>query len=223
MLQIKNPNKMKILTIILTLYFCLSYNNKNEKSVEKMDNSSKIGKTEPEAKIKSDSTEIKDYQNEVMREGDILFNGRLKRYFTTKEFESVFGKADSIKLMSEEEPCYYIFENEDGSKDMEDKYFYKDGSRFENTKEKLAVDEFRFAKSNFILFKGEKLNSITTITDLKKLFPNAIREIGTMDVYGEGKLQVIRLREDENNVSDGHVKIFFKNGKLYFMHWWFPC
>ena len=214
---------MRTLSIISILYFCLSCNNSNTKAVKKFDNSKEIKKPISENKIKSDSTNFKDYQNEVMREEDILFNGRLKRYFTLKEFENVFGKADSIKLISEEEPCSYIFENEDGSKDMEDKYLYKDGSRFENTKEKVAVDEFRFTKNNFILFKGKKLNSSTSISDLKKLFPNAIKEIGTMDVYGEGKLQVIQLREDENNISDGHINIFIKNGKLYFMHWWFPC
>ncbi len=223
MRQCKKPNKMRTLSIISILYFCLSCNSNNTKAVEKLDNSKEIEKPISENKIKSDSTDFKDYQNEVMNEEDILFNGRLKRYFTLKEFENVFGKADSIKLMSEEEPCSYIFENEDGSKDMEDKYLYKDGSRFENTKSKVAVDEFRFTKNNFILFKGKKLNSSTSISDLKKLFPNAIKDIGTMDVYGGGKLQVIQLKEDENNISDGHINIFIKNGKLYFMHWWFPC
>ncbi|WP_155845735.1 hypothetical protein [Chryseobacterium gregarium] len=64
---------------------------------------------------------------------------------------------------------------------------------------------------------------MTTITDLQKIFPNAVRDIGNMDVYGEGKLQVIQLREDQNNISDGHINTFLKNGKLYFMHWWFHC
>jgi len=214
---------MRTLSIILIFYFCLSCNNSNTKAVEKIDNSKEIEQPISENKIKSDSANFKDYQNEVMNEEAILFNGRLKRYFTLKEFENIFGKADSTKLMSEEEPCSYIFENEDGSKDMEDKYLYKHGSRFENTKEKVAVDKFRFTKNNFILFKGKKLNSSTSISDLKKLFPNAIKNIGTMDVYQEGKLQVIQLREDENNSSDGHLNIFIKSGKLYFMHWWFPC
>jgi hypothetical protein len=199
----------------------VSCKDKNEVLIE---SSKPVVETE-ETKIneKTDATKIADSLNEVMNEEDILFNGKLKRYFSLKEFEDVFGKVDSIKLMSEEEPCSYIFENEDGSKDMEDKYLYKDGSRFENTKEKVAVDEFRFTKSNYILFKGNKLNSYTSITDLQKLFPNAMKSIGIMDVYKEGKLQVIELREDENNVSDGHIKMFIKNGKLYFMHWWFPC
>ena len=106
---------------------------------------------------------------------------------------------------------------------MDDKYYYKDGSRFENSKNEFAVDEFRFSKNNYILYKGKKLSSQTTITELKKLFPNAMNDIGTIDVYNEGKLQVIQLREDEHNISDGHIKIFIKNGKLYNMHWWFPC
>ena len=110
--QCKKPNKMRTLSIISILYFCLSCNNNNTKEVEKLDNSKEVEKPISENKIKSDSTDFKNYQNEVMNEEDILFNGRLKRYFTLKEFENVFGKADSIKLMSEEEeePCSYIFE-----------------------------------------------------------------------------------------------------------------
>jgi hypothetical protein len=188
-----------------------------------LNGSEKIDKTGNNNKIKDDSPEIKIDQNEVMKEEDILFNGKFKRYFSLTEFVNVLGKADSIKLMSELEPCSYIFENEDGSKDIDDKYLYKDGSRYENNKEKVAVDEFRFTKNNFITYRGKKLNSSTTINDLKKLFPNAIKNIKTIDVHGEGNLQVIQLREDENNVSDGHINMFMRSGKLYFIHWWFPC
>ena len=201
----------------------LSCKDKNEKldknNVQLLEK--KVTKTE--IIVKSDSTKIENELNEVMQESDILFNGKLTRYFSLDDFEKVFGKADSIKLMSEEAPCSYIFENEDGSKDLEDKYLYKSGSRFENTENKVAVDEFRFTNNNFILYKGIKLNASTTINDLQKLFPNAMNNVGTMDVYDEGNLQVIQLREDENNVSDGHINIFIKNGKLYYMHWWFPC
>ena len=160
---------------------------------------------------------------ESMLEEDIVFNGKLKRYFSTNEFEKVFGKADSIKLMLDEAPCNYVFENEDGSKDMEDKYLYKDGSRFENSKDKIVVDEFRFLNHNFILFKGKTLNEYTTVKDLEKLFPNASKNIHSLDVHEEGNFQVIQLKEDENNISDGHIKLFIKNGKLFYMHWWFPC
>ncbi|MDR6919309.1 hypothetical protein [Chryseobacterium sp. 2987] len=165
----------------------------------------------------------KDSLNEVMQEDDILFNGKLKRFFSLNDFEKVFGKADSIKLMSEEAPCTYIFENPDGSKDMNDRYLYKNGSRFENTQNKVAVDEFRFLNGNYILYKGIKIDARTTLNDLKPIFPNAIRNIGTLDVYEEGKFQVIQLREDHEGISDGHLNLFFKNNRIFFMHWWFPC
>lgn len=214
---------MKISTIISILFILFSCNGKNTKSFEKDEILKDTLKTISAKNIKTENKKVENLQNEVMLETDILFNGKLNRYFSLNEFQKVFGKTDSIKLMSDEAPCSYIFENEDGSKDLEDKYLYKDGSRFENTKQKVAVDEFRFTKNNFILFKGKRLNSTTTISELRILFPNATKKIGILDVYDEGKLQVIQLREDGNNISDGHIKIFIKNGKLYFMNWWFPC
>ena len=160
---------------------------------------------------------------EVFDVDKMLFNGKSKRYFSLQEFETNFGKIDSTKLMSEEQPCSYIFENKDGSKDMEDKYLYKDGSRFENNKDQVAIDEFRFNNNNFLKYDTTILNSSTTTDDLKLLFPNAVRKMETLDVLGEGKLQVIQLKEDDNTISDGHINLFLKNGKLYYMHWWFPC
>jgi hypothetical protein len=219
--------KMKNLSLLWIFVLLLSCAGKEENKKERPS-------ADPGQKtmVKNDSadspvaqiTEVKkDSLNEVMPEDDILFNGKLKRYFSLTDFEKIFGKADSIKLMSEEAPCTYIFENPDGSKDMNDQYLYKNGSRFENTKDKVAVDEFRFINGNYILYKGIKIDAKTTINDLKPIFPNAIRNIGTLDVYGEGKFQVIQLREDSEGISDGHLNLFFKNNRICFMHWWFPC
>lgn len=175
-------------------------------------------------KIKTSEIESYDLNKaEVMLEEDLVFNGKLSRYFTLKEFENVFGKPDSIILVSKTEPCNYIFENEDGNKDLDDKYFYKDGSCFENSKNEVAVDEFRFTKKNFIKFKNIILNAETTKEDLKKHFPYAMKNIEDIDVHNEGKMEVIQLREDAENKSDGHILLFIKNNKLYYMHWWFPC
>ena len=127
---------------------------------------------------------------EVFEVNEMLFNGKSKRFFYLKEFEKNFGKADSIKLMSEEAPCSYIFENEDGKKD--DKYLYKNGSRFENSKDSVAIDEFRFYNGNFLKYKNHIFNASTTLDDLRKVFPNAVNAMGELDVYDEGKLQVIQ-------------------------------
>jgi len=214
---------MKISIVISFSIIIFSCNDKNTKSVGKYDLVKDTLKINSGNKIEIDNIKVDESQNEVMFEEDILFNGKLKRYFTLNEFHNVFGKADSIKLMSEVDPCNYIFENEDGSKDMNDKYLYKNGSIFENTKQKVAVNEFRFTKDNFVMFKRVKLNSSTTIIELQKLFPNAINKIETMNVNDGVTLQKIKLREDGYNNSDGHIEIIIKNEKLYLLRWWFPC
>ncbi|WP_166335861.1 hypothetical protein [Sphingobacterium chungjuense] len=160
---------------------------------------------------------------EVLDADKILFDGKLHRFLSVQEFGAHFQQADSTRLMMELEPCSYVFEYPDGSKDADDEYWYKDGSRFERSKEKLAVDEFRFTKDHFILYDGLRLDSSTTLAELRKHFPNAVYAMGEIEVYGEGKLQLIIFREDDENLSDGHIRLFLKDGKLSFIHWWFPC
>lgn len=207
-----------LIVLLISLQSCNYSKTPNSKSNSKTNQIEKVNNPEKQTSAKETNTQI-----EVFDANNMLFNGKLGRYFSLKEFELFFGKADRIKLMSEEEPCAYIFENPDGSKDLEDKYLYKNGSRFENSKGKVAVDEFRFTQNNYLKYNNVILNSHTTIKDLRKLFPNAVNAIDTLNVFGEGKLQVIQLREDKDNISDGHINVFLKNGKLYFMHWWFPC
>lgn len=217
---------MKYFLPVLVIILFQSCNQKKESKKDPL-TQKEIQKNE----IKTDSTiqniskaaEIKkDTLDEVMLEEDIRFNGKLRRFFSLNDFGKVFGKADSTRLLSEEQPCTYIFETPDGN-GMNDKYLYKSGSRFENSGQKVAVDEFKFINGNYILYKGIKIDSKSTINDLKQIFPNAIRNIGNLDVDGEGTLQAITLREDKEGVSDGHINIFFKNNRIYSLHWWFPC
>lgn len=210
---------MKIFTLtFLTILFSCQNNSTKTKIASNIDSIKEI-KTEKKSEIDLHDTN----KAEVMLEKDLSFNGKLSRFFTLNEFENVFGKPDSIVLVSKTELCNYIFENEDGSKDLEDKFFYKDGSRFENSKNEVAVDEFRFTKKNFIKFKNIILNSETTKDDLKKYFPYAMKHIEYIDVYNEGTTEVIQLREDDQNKSDGYILLFIKNNNLQYMHWWFPC
>ncbi|AZA77583.1 hypothetical protein EG347_08680 [Chryseobacterium sp. G0186] len=218
---------MKYLSALLAIILFQSCNQKKESeknlAPQKEIQESKIQKDSILQDINKAADSKKDTLDEVMLENDIRFNGKLKRYFTLADFEKNFGKADSTKLLSEEEPCTSIFEGSAEDNGMNDKYFYKDGSRFENSGQKVAVDEFKFVKGNYILYKGIKIGGESTVNDLKKIFPNAIRDIGVLEVYGEGKLQLITLREDKEGISDGHINIFFKNNRIYYMHWWFPC
>jgi hypothetical protein len=154
---------------------------------------------------------------DVMLEKDLRFNGNIKRFFTLAEFEKIFGKPDSVRLLKDEAPCISIFNTEA----PDDKYLYKNGSRFETSGDSVAVDEYWFLNGNFITYKGIRIDANTSMDDIKQLFPTAVS--GRLGMDKEGKLWFIKLREDSEGVSDGHIKLFFKNGKVYFMHWWLPC
>lgn len=177
---------------------------------------SPLTETAPPDKNQANSIEI--FDADLM-----LFNGKVKRFFSLNDFKNNFGEPDSIKLMKQEEPCAYVFQNIDPTKNSKDKFLYKNGSRFENSHEKVAIDEFKFTENNFILYKGITLNASTTIAQLKEIFPNAVENIVAINVYGEGELQMIQLRDGNYELYDGHINIFLKNGKLYFMQWWLPC
>ena len=158
-----------------------------------------------------------DESRDLMQEKDIRFNGKLKRFFTLNEFEQVFGRPDSTRLLKDEAPCITVF----GTEAPEDSYLYKNGSRFETSKDSVAVDEFWFKGGNFITYKGIRIDAGTTMEDIQKLFPTAVK--GRLGLDKEGKLWVVKLWEDNNGFSDGHIKLFFKNNRVYFMHWWLPC
>lgn len=209
-----------IVFVIIVLQAC------NKEKEEKLTVSSKTELKENKEKedsavhhSKQVSEEVKDGQDDVMLAEDIRFNGKTKRIFDLKDFEKVFGKPDSIRLMADEEPCAYIFE--EGT--LEDKYLYKNGSCFENSREKVGVNEFRFLNGNYILYKDQRIDAATTLDDIKKIFPNSVQNIRKLERPGEGELPVIRLREDKEGISDGHINIYFKNNLIHSIWWWFPC
>ena len=50
-----------------------------------------------------------------------------------------------------------------------------------------------------------------------------MKHIENIDVQNDGEMEVIQLREDKQNKSEGHILLFIKYNKLQYMHWWFPC
>lgn len=160
---------------------------------------------------------------EILDEDLLIFNGKVKRFFSLKDFKKNFGEADSSKMMKHEERCAYVFQNIDTTKNLQDKFLYKGGSRFENSNEKVAIDAFKFTKNNFILYNGIKLDASTTIAQLQKIFPNAVENIGIVNGDSNGELQMIQLREGHYELYDGHINVFLKSGRLFLMQWWLPC
>lgn len=154
-------------------------------------------------------------KTEMFEEKEVLFNGKLKRFFKYRDFEKVFQKSDSIITADKMQPCTTIFD-----KEQEPQFIYKDSSLFEWSKNKVAVSSFRFVKGNFIQYKNQTLNVFTTKQDISVLFPYASKYIYTVENEGE-TLEIVELKEGE--LSDGMVRLYFKNNTLYSLTWWFPC
>ena len=134
-----------LIAFVSVLISCNSKQNKETKDIDKSKNSdSLVIKTDLKEKVDSQVIKSTSGETEAMLEKDIKFNGTLKRYFSLTDFDKAFGKPDSIKDITED-ACSYIFE------DAEDKYLFKDGSKFENSKEKVAVAEFKFINKKGIL------------------------------------------------------------------------
>ena len=167
---------------------------------------------------------------EVMDYRDIKYQGSLPRYFSVADFERVFGKIDSLVPVSSDAPCDdgLFWYKHDGSLSMEElneisQYWFKNGSRYERYADSVAVDNFKLRGGNFIVFKDIRLDSLSTIKDFGRLFPNATKGLSDMDVYQEGRLQMLILKEEPLGISDGHLRLFFKDGRFYMIHHWFPC
>jgi len=115
--QIKNMKFYAFIFLCLLIVSC-SEKRTNRSLVSKPSPSNNELKTNKKEEDNHSST-VKDATNDVMLVNDILFNGKLKRYFTLKEFEITFGKPDSTKLLNEVQPCNIIFENSTGEIDQE--------------------------------------------------------------------------------------------------------
>jgi len=108
---------------------------------------------------------------EVMAETDILLNGKLKRYFSFKEFKSILVEPDSIQLLSEVESCTNIFQEDDGSIDPGAKYLYKNGSRFECSQSGL-IDVANETESSILCIGGSRVRHYHRYFQYPSLYPN---------------------------------------------------
>ena len=169
------------------------------------------------SRVDNDSQE---FPNEVMKQSEILFNGKLGKYFSYSDFKKHFGLADSTKKLIDVEPCTYIFQSEEQPTN-DNQFLFKDGSTFERYKQEIGIEEFCFRNSNFMTYKGLRIDSTTTLDEMEKLFPIAVKNILPSPYSDQPDMQRIKLQEEFP--SDGFIEFYFKNKRAYSINWWFPC
>lgn len=148
---------------------------------------------------------------EVFQTDHALLNNKLHLNTNLRQFEILWGKPDSIITPDYNEICAAGFEEDF-------QYLFKDGSAFEIFKDSILFGEILFEGNNFITYSGVTLNKHTTLSDIKHLFPQAVKQAGY-----EGTPEAIKLRDTANKDSDSSILLFFREGKLERLVNFIPC
>jgi hypothetical protein len=165
-----------------------------------------------------DQTAIVRQNTEYLDPRSIRINGKFPLSTTVSNINGLLGKADSILSIDWAETCPSDFRDEDS------KIAYYGGYQFEQFGDSLDLQsvDFRIGKDTFLQSNNLKLNSSTTVEELKQHFPNAVKDAHKMDVSGIGEVDVIALPPSEA-LSDGQWLLMFQDGKLIRIDDWFPC
>ena len=98
------------------------------------------------------------------------------------------------------------------------------GYEFEHFGDSLYFQSVTFGQNKDLFLQSNdiKLNSSTTMEEVKKLFPNAAKNVSKMDVYKIGEVDAIALPRSKT-LSDRHWLLMFQTGKLIRIDDWSPC
>jgi hypothetical protein len=155
---------------------------------------------------------------EAMSEKDIMLNGQHHRALSLSDYKRIYKKPERRIRVTTEEACTSNFEDNPNSE-----FYFNKGIKFEVSKNKVIVDEFKFTQGNYIIFKQQRLSKNTTLEVVSKIFPHAFSKLKKFNTPENGVMKCIALEETPNHSSDGKVLLFFKKNKLYMLQWWFPC
>lgn len=140
-----------------------------------------------------------------------LANKKQPLYGSVSQFETAWGRPDSVITPDYEDICAAQF-------DEDFQYIFKNGSRFERCKDSVACDQFHFNGSNSLTSGNITLSHNFTWADARKLFPMAVKQ-----AENEGRTDLITLRDSTNPDSDNAVQLFFKDDKLVSVACFIPC
>ncbi|WP_022823120.1 hypothetical protein [Hymenobacter norwichensis] len=135
-------------------------------------------------------------------------NGRLPMLSTTKVVFQELGQPDSLITPDMNEVCMPYF-------DQQFKFAYIKSTEVEVCGDTAVVDIINFQQQpQLTLQTGNiRLNSKTTLSDLAKDFPNAVRGQYELNVYKLGKVVTVNLASGPIQ-SDYSWLLMFQHGKL---------
>ncbi|PRY08985.1 hypothetical protein CLV24_11936 [Pontibacter ummariensis] len=202
-------NKLLLPILLVSILSC----NTHSTEAEQQENALPIESSNPvaQAVVTGKNVEYLDWKS-------VRINGKFPLTTTVQNINGLLGKPDSVNSINWDETCSSDFRSE------ESKLAYYSGYHFEQFGDSLDFQsvDFRKSKGLFLHSNDLKLNSSTTLEEIKTRFPNAAKDIEKMDVYEIGEVDAIALPPSKG-LSDGHWLLMFQNGKLIRTDDWFPC
>jgi hypothetical protein len=144
-------------------------------------------------------------------------NGKLPMITNSKDLYKLLGQPDSIVTPNYDDVSVRYYDLK------EFKYAYIKESQFEIYGDTAVISFLNFEKQPDLEFKAGTLtlNHNTTIAELRKLFPKAVKERSKLIVDQMGRLMGIRL-ETSKYMVDAAWLLFFRKNKLVRIDFWMP-
>lgn len=167
--------------------------------------------------IKRDPVQI----TEFMDPGKMRINGKLPLMTSIIKLEAISGKPDSVtKITDWDGIC------QSGIRDENSVFRHYKGSAFESYNDSVSTNtiDVREGSKLFIQYGNIRLDSKTTLLQLKKIFPKSCADISEVTTNGFiGKLEMIGLAQDPDPTFESQWILLFQHGKLVRIDYWLPC
>lgn len=162
------------------------------------------------------NSDAKPLDNEFLDFNAMRLNGKLPLVTKTKSLYQLLGKPDSLITPTQEE-CAPFFD-----KPVQYAHFKK--SVFEVFGDTVALTTINFKNNPKIELVTPliTLNQKTTLKDLEKLFPNAVKEKQPLNDFYAGEVTAINIRPSKE-ASDDYCMLYIIDDKLISIHYWTPC
>lgn len=155
------------------------------------------------------------YNAEYLPYDAVKVNGKFPLQSSYKEFLAAFGKPDSLVQYKDDECAFFEEPYE---------YIYFKGNMFYLVKDSAIFQKVNFQSSpDFELTAPAlTLNKNTTLAEVEKLFPNAVRKIRTID-NAEGRAMRWVSLGPSKTIADDFWILEFDGEKLVSVEMYSPC
>lgn len=156
------------------------------------------------------------YNSEYLLYSDVKINGVLPLESNFTDFVKVVGKPDTLINFNAQNDCQFY--------DAPYKYIYFQGSMFCLVKDTAIFQNINFRKRADLELKTPAitLNAKTTLTDIQKLFPKAVRKIRTVNDPDSANLRLVDIAASKE-FSDEWWILLFDGDKLVSVERYGPC